>query len=107
MCIRDSFVAINCTAGRWMGVSPYVAVNSINDITIAENRIAKSKKPGWIVSMIDTPLWCYSEPMWKSGHNLYRILNYIKGNGSSKKIINVTPHVISRFAKILHSRGLG
>jgi hypothetical protein len=103
---KENFLAINYTAGQWTGVSPYVVIDSAENLKSAEKVIARSGKPGWILSAIDSPLWLYSKPVWRSGHKLWEIINYMKTIGVSKKLVNVTPHTIARYAKTLQDKGL-
>jgi hypothetical protein len=103
---KGDFLAINYTAGRWTGVSPYIVIDSVKDIKLAEKRITNSRKPGWILSTIDSPLWLFSKPAWRYSSKLWDIINYIKNSGASNKLVNTTPHTISRYARILDEKGL-
>lgn len=103
---NGDFLSINYTAGKWTGVSPYIVVSSANDIVLSEKKIANSQKPGWLLSAIDSPLWLFSKPAWGYGHKIWEIVNYIKNGGVSKRLVNVTPHTISRYAKILEDKGM-
>jgi len=102
----SDFTVINFTAGKWTGISPYVALNSVDEIRKAERSIEKSRRPGWVLSSIDTPLWLYTKPLWKQACSLRQILEYISHGGESHKIVNVTPHTIARYARILERERL-
>ena len=97
----EDFIALNYTAGQWDGWTPFETVNDVSDLRTAERSLSRRKRPGWIVSTIDSCLWTFGGEFWKSGGRLYRIAEFCAGGGDSGRLINVRPHTVSRYARIM------
>ncbi len=97
----DDFVALNYTAGQWDGWTPFETVNDISDLKRAERILLRRKKPGWMVSTIDSCLWTFGGEFWKRGTQLYEIAKFCAKGGHSKRLINVRPYTIARYARII------
>ncbi len=103
---RDGeFVALSLTAGNWDGWSPFYTVASTQDLARAERRLLR-RGPGWLVGTIDSPLWALSGEVLQRGSSLYAIARLASSGGSSGRLVNVTPSVIARYARLLDERGL-
>ncbi|MFX0133845.1 MAG: hypothetical protein ACFFDN_09380 [Candidatus Hodarchaeota archaeon] len=100
----SNFIALNYTAGQWDGWTPFETTNDVSDLRKSEKFLLKGKKPGWIVSTIDACLWTFSGEFWKKGSKLFEIAEFCAQGGKSKKLINVKPHTISRYARIIADR---
>ncbi len=93
--IDNGVTLVNYTTGQWDGWTPFYTINSLKDIKNSEKAI---KGPGYIVGTIDSCLWTFSGNVWSKGEELKKIGDYLS---THKKIINVTPNVVARYAKIL------
>ncbi len=103
---RDEFVALTLTAGNWDGWSPFYTVGGVHDLRRAERRLLRGRRPGWLVGTIDSPLWALSGEVLERGGGLYRIAELTARGGASGRLVNVTPGVIARYARLLERRGL-
>jgi hypothetical protein len=104
---RDEFVALPLTAGNWDGWSPFYTVSGAGDLARAERRLLRSGDPGWLSGTIDSPLWLLPGEVLERGSALYRIAQFVAGGGRSGKLVNVTPNVIARYARLLDERPPG
>jgi hypothetical protein len=103
---RDGdFVALSLTAGNWDGWSPFYTVSSKADLLRAERRLNRSSNAGWVVGTIDSPLWALSGEVLERGAALYQIARHTAAGGRSEKLVNVTPNVVARYARVLDERG--
>lgn len=97
----DDFIALNYTVGRWDGWTPFETINDIHDLRTAERRLLATGKPGWLVGTLDSCLWTFTGPIWQRGAELYRIASFLAAGGDSTRLINVTPNVVARYARIV------
>jgi len=101
---RGEFVALPFTAGNWDGWSPFYTAAAPVDITSAERRLLRAGRPGWLATTIDSPLWTLPGELLEHGTGLFRIAELVAGGGRTGRLINVTPHVVARYARLLDSR---
>jgi len=101
LALHDDFVAMNYTAGRWDGWTPFETINDISDLRAAERRLLASRKAGWLVGTLDSCLWTFTGPIWQRGAALHQIASYLAEGGDSGRLINVTPRVVARYARIV------
>lgn len=99
--INDRFIAMNYTAGQWDGWTPFETINHVSDLKTSEKVLLNRKKPGWIVSTIDSCLWTFSGEFWKRADKLFEIAQFCANGGNSGDLINVKPFTISRYARII------
>ncbi|MGB2876105.1 MAG: hypothetical protein WBB76_11615, partial [Gaiellaceae bacterium] len=102
---QDEFVALTLTAGTWGGWSPFYTVGGTSELRRAERRLLRGG-PGWLVGTIDSPLWALSGELLEHGSGLYRIAELTARGGNSGRLVNVTPRVIARYARVLDTLGL-
>jgi hypothetical protein len=102
---EDEFVALNYTAGQWDGWTPFETVNSVRDLRVAEKRLLHDGAPGWLLGTVDTCLWAFSGELWHRAPGLAEIARFLAHGGSTGKLINVTPRVIARYARIISDEG--
>jgi hypothetical protein len=57
------------------------------------------------VSTVDGPLWALSGEIWEHGSVLYRIAQLAARGGRSERLVNVTPNVVARYARLLDDGG--
>jgi hypothetical protein len=101
LALHDDFIAMNYTAGQWDGWTPFETINTIEDLRSAERRLLARRKPGWLVGTLDSCLWTFTGPIWRRGAALYQIASYLVAGGDSGRLINVTPRVVARYARIV------
>jgi hypothetical protein len=97
------FVALNYTAGRWDGWTPFETINDVSDLRRAETRLLRRQQPGWLLGTIDSCLWTFSGELWRAAPGLHEIARYVGRGGQSGRLINVVPRVLARYARIIAS----
>ena len=97
----DDFVAINHTAGRWDGWTPFETINDASDLRRAEKALLARRQPGWLLGTIDTCLWAFSGELWDRAPRLAAIARLAAAGGDSGRLVNVTPRVLARYARLL------
>lgn len=102
---QGGFVALPFTAGNWDGWSPFYTVAGTRDLVRAERRLLRRRAAGWLAGTIDSPLWLLPGELLERGSVLYRIAELAAAGGRSGKLVNVTPNVIARYARMLDARG--
>jgi hypothetical protein len=100
----DDFVALPFTAGKWDGWSPFYTLSGARDVVTAERRLLRRRLPGWLASTIDTPLWLLPAELLERGAELYRLAELVAGGGRSGRLVNVTPNVVARYARLVAER---
>jgi hypothetical protein len=98
----EECIALNYTVGQWDGWTPFETINSVADLRRAERRLLAAKRPSWLVGTLDTCLWAFTGPIWERGAGLRAIADFVAQGGDSKRLINVTPRVVARYARLLH-----
>lgn len=101
----DGLTVLNHTVGRWGGWTPFVTVDGLDDLRRAERELLRRGRPGWLLGTLDTCLWAFSGPVWRRGVELHRMCEWLAAGGSSGRLVNVTPEVVSRYAKFLELNG--
>ena len=99
---RDGdFIALNYTVGHWDGWTPFETINGLEDLRRAERRLLHQKRPGWLVGTLDTCLWAFTGPIWSHGVELRQMAEFLARGGDTGRLVNVTPHVVARYARLL------
>jgi hypothetical protein len=98
------FVVLPFTAGTWDGWSPFYTVGDAGAIRRAERRLRRSGRPGWLASTVDGPLFALPGEVWEHGARLHEIASTVAAGGDSGELVNVTPGVIARYARVLARR---
>ncbi len=94
-------IALNYTVGHWDGWTPFETINSVDDLRRAERKLLAARRPGWLVGTLDTCLWAFTGPIWERGAGLSAIARFVAQGGDSHQLINVTPRVVARYARLL------
>ncbi|MGH2485536.1 MAG: hypothetical protein ACRDHE_05950, partial [Ktedonobacterales bacterium] len=102
---EDDFIALNYTVGHWDGWTPFETINGLADLQRAEKRLLSQKRPGWLVGTLDTCLWAFTGPIWSHGAELRQMAEFLVRGGETGRLINVTPHVVARYARLLSEKG--
>jgi hypothetical protein len=96
------FIALNYTVGQWDGWTPFETINTVHDLRQAERHLLGAKRPGWLVGTLDTCLWAFTGPIWERAAGLHAIATFVARGGDSGRLINVTPGVVARYARLLN-----
>jgi hypothetical protein len=102
--VAKDFVALPFTAGAWDGWSPFYTVRSTAQVRAAERRLLRARRPGWLASNIDSILWMLPGEVLEHGRALFHVAQLVAAGGRSGRLVNVTPNVIARYARILAAR---
>jgi len=103
---RDGdFVALNYTAGRWDGWTPFETVNDVSDLRRAERHLLSRRRPGWLLGGLDSCLWAFSGELWQAAPRLAAIARFAAEGGSSGRLVNVPPRVVARYARLMDGAG--
>jgi len=70
---------------------------------ITEAHIAEPSSPGWLLGAKDTPVVAFTPHVWAEGatKSMKIVERLTQGN-----CVNVTPHVIARYAALLKKKGV-
>jgi hypothetical protein len=99
---RDGhFVVLPFTAGAWDGWSPFYTVGDVGALFRAERRLLARGAPGWVASTIDSPLFALPGEIWENGGRLHAIASAVARGGRTGELVNVTPRVVARYARLL------
>lgn len=102
---RDGdFVVLPFTAGNWDGWSPFYTVGDVGALFRAERRLLRRREPGWLASTIDSPLFALPGEVWENGARLHAVARAVAQGGRSGELVNVTPRVVARYARLLADR---
>ena len=117
---HDDFVVLNISNPVYYPYSPFVRANSVAQLVDMERKLAASGRAGWLVTVLDTPIFAYtnyllrgeSRPM-EAKPSLYGVeaafgsfYKYIQSRGEMSKIISATPHTIARYVRLLRQMDL-
>lgn len=98
LCQKGRFTVINQTLakGKDDGFSPFLRF-------ITEAHIAEPSSPGWLLGAKDTPVVAFTPHVWAEGATKFMkiVERLTQGN-----CVNVTPHVIARYATLLKKKGV-
>ncbi|MGH3112939.1 MAG: hypothetical protein ACRDOP_05680, partial [Gaiellaceae bacterium] len=95
---------LSLTAGNWDGWSPFYTAGSPRDLARAERRLLRRREPGWVAATVDSPLWALPGEVLERGSVLYRTAELAARGGRSGRLVNVTPNVVARYARLLDDR---
>jgi hypothetical protein len=98
---EGDFVALPFTAGNWDGWSPFYTVASATDVAAAERRLLKRGGAGWLASTVDSPLFLLPGELLQHGSRLHELAEFVARGGRSGRLVNVTPNVVARYARLL------
>jgi hypothetical protein len=112
---QGDFVVLNMRCCNHYPYSPFVRITKVEQLTSMERWITSTGKPGWIIGVIDAPIFAYAnylvrgesnpslrKPEIHRGVRLGRIFSYIESLGEVDKLVSATPHTIARYARLLH-----
>ena len=88
---KDDFVVINHSVPYFSFYSNFIRANNLDDIVNCEDIYRESKRPGWVIAALDSPIWGFEYAPWESGGKLKEMADYFTGGGNTGNLINVTP----------------
>ena len=102
---EGDFVVLSQCGHLTYPASPFARVDSPDEMAECERRLAEEGRPGAIVAVLDSPIYAY--PVYLSfgdpfnHRRLGEFFDYLKGGGVTGKLVNATPHVVARYARLL------
>jgi hypothetical protein len=104
--LGDDFVTLPFTAGSWDGWSPFYTAGRVAQLRRAERRLLRGGRPGWLAATVDSPLWLLPGELREHGHRVHELAVFATNGGSSGELVNVTPNVVARYARLLVRGGV-
>jgi hypothetical protein len=104
--LGEEFLTLPLTAGSWDGWSPFYTVARSAQLRRAERRLRRGRRPGWLAGTIDSPLWLLPGELREHGRRVQELALFAAKGGASGELVNVTPNVVARYARLLLRRGL-
>jgi hypothetical protein len=99
--------------------SPFIRANGVEQLAEIERFYTRESRPGYILAVLDTPIFAYSSYLIKGKSRPMEFLplvykdarigdffEYVRSRGATHKIISATPHTIARYARLLHDMSL-
>ena len=108
---EGDFLVLNQCGTLHYPFSPFVRVDTAADLATLEAQLLASGRPGWILPVLDIPIYGYSnylslgDPFKRRG-GLGQFYDYIRWGGKSARLISATPHTIARYARLLADMGM-
>ncbi len=117
---RDGdFIVLNQNSYNMYPYSPFIRANGVEQLAEMERVYTRESRPGYILAVLDTPIFAYSSylvkgksrpmeflPLVYKDAQLGDFFEYIRSRGATHKIISATPHTIARYARLLQDMGL-
>jgi hypothetical protein len=117
---RDGdFVVLNQNTYNMYPYSPFIRANGVEQLAEIERFYTRESRPGYILAVLDTPIFAYSSYLIKGKSRPMEFLplvykdarigdffEYVRSRGATHKIISATPHTIARYARLLHDMSL-
>ena len=88
---------LNQTCRTFCSGSPFIRINGIEGLGYAAGI-----NPGWTIASLDAPVVAFMPNIWRYGARYMQLFDAVMGAGN----VNVTPHTIARYARILDEMGL-
>lgn len=99
--VIGDFVALPFTAGNWGGWSPFYTIELTSQVQAMERLLLRAQQPAWLASNIDSVLWMLPGEVLERSGQLFRVAQLVAKGGRSGRLINVTPNVVARYARIV------
>ena len=92
-------IALNQTIRTQCYGSPFVRFTTVEELKENTSKI----QPGWLIGTIDAPVISFNPYIWRHGSRFMAIVDWLQ---NTNNVVNVTPHTISRYARILRKLGI-
>ena len=93
----DRIAVLNQTCRTFCSGSPFVRINGSEGYGYAAGI-----SPGWFIATLDAPVVAFMPYIWREGARYMQLFDAVMGRGN----LNVTPHVVARYARMLDELGL-
>jgi hypothetical protein len=93
------FAVLNQTPRSVCAASPFLRVTTLE--TILET--SPLLRPGWMIATFDTPVIAFDPYIWREGSRFMQVVDWLL---KPRGVLNVLPHTVARYARILKRRGL-
>ena len=93
---QNGCIVLNQSCRTVVTGSPYVRINGLEGFNTAP-----WLAPGWLIATLDAPVVAFLPHIWRDGTQTMRIFDALNAPGN----VNVTPHVVARYAHILDEMG--
>lgn len=105
---QGDFAVLNQNGKNRYPYSPFMRIDTAEDLAEHERYLIKRGGPGWMMSILDCPIYAYSTYLsigdpWKHRGGLGQFYSYILAGGESGRVVTATPHTIYRFARLARS----
>jgi len=105
---RD-FIVLNML-GRRGKFSPFVRFRT-GEMEDLENRLIEDRKPGWLIGVLDVPLYGYNSYLpvghqWGYFKRINELYDYLEKGAKERNLVPATPHTVARYARVLLELGL-
>lgn len=94
----DTYTVFNQSCRTIVNSSPFIRITTVEDIPRSDSKF----KPAWVIGTLDAPVIAFNPYIWRYGSRFMKIVDWLL---KEPDVINVTPHVVSRYARILKSEG--
>ena len=94
---RGDFLAINQSCRVVHGASPFVRITGVEDLATSGHT-----RPGWLIGTLDAPVVAFAPYIWRHGPRFLALADFLLKNDA---IVNVTPRVVARYARLLCAEG--
>jgi len=91
------FRVINQSCRSVAAASPFVRISTVEDL-----KESNGGRPGWMIGTLDGPVEAFNQYIWRHGHRFMDMVDHLTKN---ERIVNVLPHTIVRYARILEKKG--
>lgn len=95
----ERLTVINQTPKTHCFGSPFARISSVEELKHCIPHI----RPGWMIATMDSPVVSFNPYIWEQGKDFVNISNYLL---HTEGIVNVLPHTVARYAKILRQMNL-
>ena len=102
---QGNFAVLNQNGKNRYPFSPFMRIDTAADLAEHERFLIGREGPGWMMSVLDCPIYAYSTYLsigdpWKHRGGLGQFYSYILEGGESGRVVSATPHTIYRFARL-------
>lgn len=91
-------IVLNQTCRSVAQASPFLRATTVEELKEDVPRV----RPGWLIATLDAPVIAFSPYIWHHGRRFMRMIEWLL---TEDWLVNVLPHTVSRYARLLEARG--
>lgn len=91
-------VVLNQTCRSIAQASPFLRATTVEELKENVPRV----RPGWLIATLDAPVIAFNPYIWRHGSRFIKMVEWMQ---SEDWLVNVLPHTISRYARLLEAKG--